>query len=167
MQERSFRKARRSHQPLVHPLPSAALWPSAGPGCGGDFGSPKTQIQRELARGTPTYESAHELELQGLMHRSSGLSAHRPKGKFALNMRFKPQRETAMNPLSERGKESARNERMIASLQDRTGAPLKVVRGLFAQEFSRLELGAKVRSYLSVLTASKVRAMLRREGAGS
>jgi hypothetical protein len=39
------------------------------------------------------------------------------------------------------------------------------VRRLFTQEFLRLELGAKVRAYLSILTASNVRAMLRRKGA--
>jgi ribosomal protein L34E len=51
----------------------------------------------------------------------------------------------------------------MSSLCDRTGAPLAEVRSLFAQEFSRLELGAKVRSYLTVLTASNVRALLRRK----
>jgi hypothetical protein len=50
-------------------------------------------------------------------------------------------------------------------LRNRTGAPLAEVRSLFAQEFSRLELGAKVRSYLSILTVSNVRTMLRRKGA--
>ncbi len=71
-----------------------------------------------------------------------------------------------MGSPSERAKESARNERIIGSLRDRTGVPLAVVRDLFVQEFSRLELGAKVRSYLSVLTASNVRAMLRRRRSG-
>lgn len=70
-----------------------------------------------------------------------------------------------MNSLLERGKEAARHERAISSLRDRTGTPLVEVRRLFTQEFSRLELGAKVRSYLSVLTASNVHAMLRRKGA--
>jgi hypothetical protein len=65
----------------------------------------------------------------------------------------------------ERDKEAVRHERAIRSLHDRTGAPLPEVRRLFAHEFSRLELGAKVRSYLSVLTVSNVRAMLRRKGA--
>ena len=68
-----------------------------------------------------------------------------------------------MSSLSERGKEAVRHERAITSLRDRAGVPLAEVRGLFAQEFSRLELGAKVRSYLSVLTAANVRAMLRRK----
>jgi hypothetical protein len=70
-----------------------------------------------------------------------------------------------MSPLLEPGKEAFRHERAMSSLCDRTGAPLAEVRNLFAQEFSRLELGAKVRSYLTVLTASKVRAMLRRKDA--
>ena len=68
-----------------------------------------------------------------------------------------------MSSLSERGRGAARNERVIGSVRDRTGAPLAVVRSLFAQEFSRLELGAKVRSYLAVLTASNVRAILRQK----
>jgi hypothetical protein len=70
-----------------------------------------------------------------------------------------------MSALSERDTEAVRHERAIRSLHDRTGAPLPEVRRLFAHEFSRLELGAKVRSYLSVLTVSNVRAMLRRKGA--
>jgi hypothetical protein len=73
--------------------------------------------------------------------------------------------EVSMSSPLERGKESVRHERAISSLRDRSGAPLVEVRRLFAQEFSRLELGAKVRSYLSVLTASHVRALLRRKGA--
>jgi len=67
-----------------------------------------------------------------------------------------------MNALLERAKEAVWHERAISSLRERTGAPLAEVRSLFAQEFSRLELGAKVRSYLAVLTTSNVRAMLRR-----
>lgn len=68
-----------------------------------------------------------------------------------------------MSSLFERGTESVRHERAIRSLRDRTGAPAAEVRSLFAKEFSRLELGAKVRSYLAVLTASNVRTMLRRK----
>ena len=52
----------------------------------------------------------------------------------------------------------------MSSLCDRTGARLVEVRSLFAQDFSKLELGAKVRSYLAVLTTSNVREMLRRKG---
>jgi uncharacterized protein DUF3562 len=69
-----------------------------------------------------------------------------------------------MSSISEHGKETVRHERAISSLRERTGAPLAEVRSLFAQELSRLELGAKVRSYLSVLTAANVRAVLRRKG---
>jgi hypothetical protein len=69
-----------------------------------------------------------------------------------------------MGSLFERGSEAVRHERAISSLSDGTGAPLARVRALFAQEFSRLELGAKVRSYLSVLATSKVRALLPRKG---
>ncbi len=68
-----------------------------------------------------------------------------------------------MTSAFERGKEAVRHERAIRSLLDLTGAPVAEVRSLFAQEFSRLELGAKIRSYLAVLTASNVRAMLRRK----
>lgn len=63
----------------------------------------------------------------------------------------------------EAAQEAARHERAMGSLCDRTGAPLAEVQRLFAQEFSRLEPGARVRSYLAVLTASNVRAMLRRK----
>jgi hypothetical protein len=68
-----------------------------------------------------------------------------------------------MNSPPERDLESVRHERVIRSLRDRTGAPLDEVRRLFAQELSRLGLHAKVRSYLAVLTASNVRALLRRK----
>jgi hypothetical protein len=71
----------------------------------------------------------------------------------------------SMRSLLEPNKEAVRHERAISSLRNRTGAPLAEVRSLFAQEFSRLEFGAKVRSYLSVLTAANVRTMLRRKGA--
>jgi hypothetical protein len=64
----------------------------------------------------------------------------------------------------QRGHEAAKHERAISSLSDRTGASLAEVRVLFARELARLELGAKVRSYLAVLTASNVRATLRRQG---
>jgi ribosomal protein L34E len=69
-----------------------------------------------------------------------------------------------MSLLLESDKEVVRHERAVTPLCERTGAPLTEVRSLFAQEFSRLELGATVRSYLAVLTTSNVRAMLRRKG---
>lgn len=70
-----------------------------------------------------------------------------------------------MNSFLEANKEVVRHEHALSSLCERTGAPLAEVRHLFAQEFTRLEPGAKVRSYLAVLTAFKVRAMLRRKDA--
>jgi hypothetical protein len=69
-----------------------------------------------------------------------------------------------MNLRIESDQDAARHERAIGWLRERTGAPLADVRRLFAREFLRLEVGAKVRSYLSVLTVSNVRAILRRKG---
>jgi len=68
-----------------------------------------------------------------------------------------------MKSLLEAAQEAARHERAMSSLCKRSGAPLAEVQRLFAQEFSRLELGATVRSFLAVRTASNVRAMLRRK----
>ena len=70
----------------------------------------------------------------------------------------------SMSSFFDSDKEAVRHESAISSLRNRTGAPLAEVRSLFSQEFSRLEFGAKVRSYLSILTASNVRTMLRRKG---
>ena len=70
-----------------------------------------------------------------------------------------------MSSLFEPDKEAIRHERAISSLRNRSGAPLAEVRHLFAQELARLELGASVRSHLSILTTPKVRAILRRKGA--
>lgn len=58
---------------------------------------------------------------------------------------------------------SQRHEREIRSLSDRSGASLAQVRTLFSDEFARLKMGAKVGSYLGVLTAANVRGMLRRK----
>jgi hypothetical protein len=58
---------------------------------------------------------------------------------------------------------SQRHEREIRSLSDGSGASLAQVRSLFSDEFARLKMGAKVGSYLGVLTASNVRGMLRRK----
>lgn len=58
---------------------------------------------------------------------------------------------------------SQRHEREIRSLSDRSGASLAQVRTLFSDEFARLKIGARVGSYLAVLTASNVRGMLRRK----
>jgi hypothetical protein len=54
-------------------------------------------------------------------------------------------------------------EREIRSLSDQSGAPLAEVRDLFSHELARLEMGAKVGTYLGVLTVSNVRGMLRRK----
>jgi len=62
-------------------------------------------------------------------------------------------------------REAAGCERAMSALCERSGAPPAEVRRMFAQEFSRLELGARVRSYLAVLTTSNVRATLRRKAA--
>lgn len=83
----------------------------------------------------------------------------------APNMRANFYGEVSMSAIVESDKEAVRRERAMSSLCERTRAPLAEVRSLFAQEFSRLELGAKVRSYLAVLAASNVRAMLRRKDA--
>jgi len=96
---------------------------------------------------------------------SQSLCVSVPTSRRALPQHaFQIHSEISMSSLLEPGKEAVRHERAISSLRDRTDAPLEKVRRLFAQEFSRLELGAKVRSYLSVLTTSNVRAMLRRKG---
>ena len=55
------------------------------------------------------------------------------------------------------------HDREIQALSDRSGAPPTEVRALFAAEFARLKIGAKVGSYLAVLTESNVRGMLRRK----
>lgn len=60
------------------------------------------------------------------------------------------------------GHEPAAHEREIDSLSDQSGASPAEVRALFVPEFKRLKMGAKVGSYLEVLTTSNVRAMLRR-----
>ena len=55
------------------------------------------------------------------------------------------------------------HDREILSLSDRSGEPPTEVRALFVAEFARLKIGAKVGSYLAVLTQSNVRGMLRRK----
>ena len=56
-----------------------------------------------------------------------------------------------------------RNERAIRSLADCSGVSLLEVRARFGREFARLELGASVRSYLTLVAASNVLTALRRE----
>jgi hypothetical protein len=60
---------------------------------------------------------------------------------------------------------SRANEREIIVLSDRNGVSETDVRTLFAAEFARLKMGAKVSSYLTVLTTSSVRGMLQRKAA--
>ena len=54
------------------------------------------------------------------------------------------------------------DEREIRFLSDQSGVEPAEVRTLFRYELARLGMGAKVHSYLAVLTASNVRGMLRR-----
>jgi hypothetical protein len=68
-----------------------------------------------------------------------------------------------MNELPETRYDPAPHRRAIQSLCDRTGRAPAEVRDLFGREFSRLEMGAKVGTYLAVLTESNVRGMLRRK----
>jgi hypothetical protein len=56
-------------------------------------------------------------------------------------------------------------ERAIRSLSVSSGSALVDVRTLFVEEFARLETRAKVEFYLTVLTQSNVRRMLRRKPA--
>lgn len=61
-----------------------------------------------------------------------------------------------------RGEPADGDQRAISSLSERSGVPAAKVRALFARELARLELGATVRSYLSVLATASVRRMLSR-----
>jgi hypothetical protein len=54
-------------------------------------------------------------------------------------------------------------ERQIRSLSHGSNTPPSKVRALFNAELARLQMGAKVGSYLAVLTESSVRGMLRRK----
>lgn len=59
----------------------------------------------------------------------------------------------------------ARDEHTIRLLTQSTGASVDEVQALFARELTRLEVGASVRSYLTVLAVASVRVLLRRKGA--
>ncbi|HEV7136915.1 MAG TPA: hypothetical protein VGN43_09800 [Steroidobacteraceae bacterium] len=59
-------------------------------------------------------------------------------------------------------RDAARSERAIRALIDASGALPEEVRDLFTIEFNRLERVAKVRTYLHVLAAVKVRTLLSR-----
>jgi hypothetical protein len=68
-----------------------------------------------------------------------------------------------MRSLPLHGREQQRHERMIGSLCVRTGASDAEVRALFTHEFARLGLSATVHSYLALLAAANVHAILRRK----
>jgi hypothetical protein len=75
-----------------------------------------------------------------------------------------PRRKDASEPRAGKGPDSpVAHEREVQALSDRSGAPPTEVRALFAAEFARLKIGARVGSYLAVLTESNVRGMLRRK----
>jgi len=57
--------------------------------------------------------------------------------------------------------DAARQEHAISSIAKTGNASLEKIRGLFAEEFARLEKGATVRRYLHTLAAANVRAKLR------
>jgi hypothetical protein len=61
------------------------------------------------------------------------------------------------------GHQPVTHERQIRSLSDSSDTPAWKVRALFNAELARLQMGAKVGSYLTVLTESNVRGMLRRK----
>jgi hypothetical protein len=69
-----------------------------------------------------------------------------------------------MGNFHERGSESVRHERAMASLTAGTDASLEEVRGLYSTELARLRHSATVHTYLQILTTSKVRSILRRAG---
>ena len=62
-----------------------------------------------------------------------------------------------------RGLQPGTYERQIRSLSDSSNTPPSKVRALFNAELARLQMGAKIGSYLAVLTESSVRGMLRRK----
>jgi hypothetical protein len=63
------------------------------------------------------------------------------------------------SPLTAR--EHDQDERAIGPLCDRPGASRADVRALFAREFARLAIGARVRSYLRLLAAANAYQVLR------
>lgn len=57
--------------------------------------------------------------------------------------------------------EAARHERAISTIAEAGDASLEEIRGLFAEEFARLDKGAKIRKYLHALAVANVRAKVR------
>jgi len=64
--------------------------------------------------------------------------------------------------MDNREKGVAQSERVIMALAESTAHSPDEVRALFDREYARLEAQAKVRTHLNALTASNVRAILRR-----
>lgn len=64
----------------------------------------------------------------------------------------------AMNSVPTHSTEAARHERAISAIAEGGNASLERIRGLYAEEFARLEKGAKVRTYLHALAVANVRA---------
>ncbi len=73
----------------------------------------------------------------------------------------------ADDPTQVRDNEVAAREREIAALAKRTTRSLDEVRDVYEREYHRLATDATVLTHLQVLTASKVRAILRRAPASS
>jgi hypothetical protein len=68
-----------------------------------------------------------------------------------------------MGPFFQPPASATAHDREIRSLSDHAGATETEVRPLFVAEFARLKMGATVGAYLTVLTTSNVRSMLRRK----
>ena len=66
-----------------------------------------------------------------------------------------------MIPVPTHSTETARHERAISTIAETGGTSVEKIRGLFAEEFARLEKGAKVRKYLHALAVANVRTKLR------
>jgi DNA-directed RNA polymerase subunit F len=64
--------------------------------------------------------------------------------------------------MDNRDKSVAQSERVILAIAESTSHSPDEVRVIFDREYARLEAQAKVRTHLSALTASNVRAILRR-----
>lgn len=69
-----------------------------------------------------------------------------------------------MAPVPTHSIETARHERAISTIAETGSASLEKIRALFAEEFARLEKGAKVRKYLHALAVANVRTKLREAG---
>ncbi len=65
-----------------------------------------------------------------------------------------------MNCVRTHSTEAARHERAISAIAEAGNASLEKIRGLYAEEFARLEKGAKVRTYLHALAVANVRAQV-------